>query len=49
MKYKHIGKVDRPLIDKLADANVKEQVRKIEAEKPKEPTLQEKVKEVLAK
>ena len=49
MKSKYIGQVDRPLIDKLADANVKEKVRKIEAEKPKEPTLQEKVKEVLGK
>ena len=43
------GQVERPIIDKLADANVQEQVRQIKAARPKDVTLTDRVKQVLAK
>ena len=43
------GHVQPPAIDRASKANVRELVQQIMAEKPKEPTLTEKVKEVLAK
>jgi hypothetical protein len=43
------AEVERPAVDRMADANVKEVVRQIEAERPKQETLADKVKQVLSK
>jgi len=41
------AEVERPAIDRMADANAKEKVRKIKAELPDQDTLAEKVRKVL--
>jgi hypothetical protein len=43
------GYVERPAIDKMADANMAEKVRQIKAARPKEETLTDRVKQVLGK
>jgi len=41
--------VDRPAVDKMAEANIKQKVEEIRVEKPKDQTLTERVKDVLKK
>lgn len=47
MSNKSHGQVVRPVVDRAAEANVNEVVRQIQAEKPKDETLIEKVKKTL--
>lgn len=43
------GKIGKPVVDKFAEANVKDVVKAIKAERPKTETLADKVKQVLQK
>lgn len=43
------GKIEKPVVDKMAEANINETVRAVKAERPKIETLTDKVKQVLKK